>query len=84
MIRYFRRRAARRALEAAKVRVVARGLESAYIGSALIREAERIQASPSLEAVLSIRNQLDQRNAITYRLLNTSARISRRLERPRS
>lgn len=86
MIRYFRRRAARRALEGAKRRVLDRSLDKVNAALPFLREADRILAEPwdapgRTERLRSAVARLNAHNAEIDHLASVRRRISRRLER---
>ncbi len=86
MIRYFRRRAARRALEGAKRRALDRSLDKVNAALPFFREVDRLLAESwdepgRTERIRSATARLNEHNAAIDRLASARLRISRRLER---
>lgn len=85
-MRTFRRRAARRALVAAKRRALERGIDAAWRGMPLMREAERLMSKPwdapgRPEAMRAITARVQAHTAVVDGYIATYHAISRRLER---
>jgi hypothetical protein len=86
VIRHFRRRAARRALEGAKRRALGRSLDKVNAALPFFREVDRLLAEPwdapgRTERLRAATARLNAHNAAIERLVSTRLRISRRLER---